>query len=550
MSAFSYDNIIVISPWDILSINELKLTSELNQHTELYISALLNEEAGQKAGLKETADDQIKVGLQDGAAKKLIFTGRLKEVDVSAKAGLYTLKASFLAETSVLDKKEKSRSFQDIRLTYPDIVSKVLQDYPGKRFALTVDKVAINGPIIQYKETDWAFIKRLASLLETVVVCDGAVQDQLFSFGYPRGSSKTLPATAKYTTGKDIRAYNEDSLYNPNLPLNEYTYYEISGYDELKIGDRVTVQGSEMHIGAVTVEFKQGMLVYTAKLVRKPTIRQNPIYNSKIRGASLEGTVIDLKEQAVKLHLTIDKEQPKEEAYWYPFVPPTTDALYLMPQMHTSASLYIPGLQEQKAIITGCVRKNGDECPKTADPDTRYLGTEYGQELKITPGGIYITAGNTQLVVTLDDEKGITLSSHNRMNIDAYQDMTFVSEKKVAFRGKTRLLTVAPDEFFRLAGALQENETHIRAPMVFMDMSQSTEYEPLEQPKPPEPFYKRVDWKKLAIVTVVGAATAVACAVLFPEILLVAGVAAGTAASSAITWTMVAAVSGAVATKR
>jgi hypothetical protein len=111
------------------------------------------------------------------------------------------------------------------------------------------------------------------------------------------------------------------------------------------------------------------------------------------------------------------------------------------------------------------------------------------------------------------------------MTIDAFQDMTFISEKKVAFRGTTRLLTVTPDEFFRLAGALQENETHIRAPMVFMDMSQSTEYEPLEQPKPPEPFYKRIDWTAVIVGVAVGAVVAIAVVTLFPGVIAAAGAA-------------------------
>jgi len=96
-----------------------------------------------------------------------------------------------------------------------------------------------------------------------------------------------------------------------------------------------------MYVGEVTIELKKGLLVYNATLVRELTIRQNPIYNEKIQGNSIEGTVLAVQNQEIKLHLNIDQEQDEATAYWYPFVPPTTDMLYLMPQIGTNASLYI-----------------------------------------------------------------------------------------------------------------------------------------------------------------------------------------------------------------
>ena len=155
------------------------------------------------------------------------------------------------------------------------------------------------------------------SFLLIIVVPDIILDQIVFFFGYPAGGDKTLPENIRYISGKDIAVYNIDWAYNPELIANEYTYYEVESYWELGIGDKVTFQNYELYVGAVTIELKDGILIYTAKLVRKLTLRQNPIYNEKIQGVSLEGTVLALQNQEIKLQLDIDQEQDEGTAYWY-----------------------------------------------------------------------------------------------------------------------------------------------------------------------------------------------------------------------------------------
>ncbi|SEJ78463.1 hypothetical protein SAMN05660742_1173 [Propionispira arboris] len=353
-----------------------------------------------------------------------------------------------------------------------------MEDYPDKSFELTADPVNIDGPLIQYQETDWQFIKRLASYQETVIVPDVTMDNQIFAYGYPKVyGEKTLPDDIAYSSGKDIKAYYTDYDYNPNLIENEYTYFEVESYDELTFGDKVTFHNYEMYVGEVTIELKKGLLVYNATLVRQPTIRQNPIYNEKIQGNSIEGTVLAVQNQEIKLHLNIDQEQDEDTAYWYPFVPPTTDMLYLMPQIGTNVSLYIPGLKEQNAIITGCVRTNGAECEQTSDPSTRYLATEYGQEMKLAPGGIYFTAGRNDLVLTFDDEEGVTISSHKGILLEAEKEIIIDSKTKVTFSSPNQIKMITPTGGFSI-----ENEIHFNNMKTIVDCADESELPLVEQP--------------------------------------------------------------------
>ena len=480
MSAITYDKIKITSPWTIQTIYELSIKKTLNDHAELRLTALVNENNASKLGLQETTEDQIKVYTDDGETKSWLFKGRLKNVKVIVRTGLYTITAYFLSETSVFDSEQKNRSFQDTSLTYNDIAAKIMEDYPEKSFELTADPVTIDDPLIQYQETDWQFIKRLASYQETVIVPDVTMDNQIFSYGYPKVyGEKTLSDDIAYSSGKDIKAYYTDYDYNPNLIENEYTYFEVESYDELTFGDKVTFHNYEMYVGEVTIELKKGLLVYNATLVRELTIRQNPIYNEKIQGNSIEGTVLAVQNQEIKLHLNIDQEQDEATAYWYPFVPPTTDMLYLMPQIGTNASLYIPGLKEQNAIITGCVRTNGAECEQTSDPSTRYLATEYGQEMKLAPDGIYFTAGRNDLVLTFDDAEGVTISSHKGILLEAEEEIIIDSKTKVTFSSPNQIKMVTPT-----GGISMENEIHFANMKTIIDCADETELPAIEQPKP------------------------------------------------------------------
>ncbi|MDF2858049.1 MAG: hypothetical protein K0Q87_3900 [Neobacillus sp.] len=147
-----------------------------------------------------------------------------------------------------------------------------------------------------------------------------------------------------------------------------------------------------------------------------------------------------------------------------------------MPQVGTNASLYIPRLKEQNAIITGCVRNNGESCEKTGDPSTRYLGTEYGQEMRLAPGGIYFTAGRNDLILTFDDEEGVKISSHKEIVIEAKEEIIFDSKTKVMMNSPNQIKMATPTGGFSM-----ENEIHFANMKTIIECTDDTELPLVEQ---------------------------------------------------------------------
>ena len=59
--------------------------------------------------------------------------------------------------------KEK-RTFQDISMTYGQVITQIASEWGMMAvYPRLLDETAIGFPVIQYRETDWEFIRRLAS---------------------------------------------------------------------------------------------------------------------------------------------------------------------------------------------------------------------------------------------------------------------------------------------------------------------------------------------------------------------------------------------------
>ena len=73
-----------------------------------------------------------------------------------------------------MDYEEKSRSFQNKEMSYSALIQQVLTNYQGSAFVNSTASPdqEIGKFILQYRETDWEFCKRLATHFQTQLVAD------------------------------------------------------------------------------------------------------------------------------------------------------------------------------------------------------------------------------------------------------------------------------------------------------------------------------------------------------------------------------------------
>ena len=93
-------------------------------------------------------------------------------------------------------------------------------------------------------------------------------------------------------------------------------------------------------------------------------------------GVSLRGTVKKREKESVYLKLDIDGADGKA-LHPYPWIPPTGNVMYCMPQEGTEAYLYFPEAEEESAYAVSEIHNS--RCPVFADAQRRELVTEHGK---------------------------------------------------------------------------------------------------------------------------------------------------------------------------
>lgn len=297
----------------------------------------------------------------------------------------------------------------------------VLENQNKVQHISTTGNQTTDKPMIQYHETDWEFLKRLASHSQAAIYPDVKTDHARIWFGFPNEIEHMKVGETDYVVG--ICPEYLDS----EIPARWYTYFDIELHLDYDIGTGVFFQREKWRIEQKHVALKHGILVFKYRLRKEESLLTEKKYQHMFVGMSILGTVLEVDGENVKLHLDIDSSQNAEEAYAYQWTPDTGSAMYCMPKVGTKVSLYFPDTDEQTARAIGCVRENGGSCPAMSDPSKRGLSTEYGKELFLNPEDMGLKSEINQLGLT--DGQGVALATMKKVSV--------TSEKKIMMSGKT-----------------------------------------------------------------------------------------------------------------
>ena len=459
----AFHKLKVESPYEILEIEDIKISNNPNEHGRLYLKALLDDSINFKYAIEASTDDKISIYEEtEDKEKSIIFNGTIQNIRTENINGIYYMEIEAYTSSFELDIKEKSRSFQDAEMSYDDLIKTILLDYKIYSFTQRMDKpMSIGRPLFQYKETDYEFLKRVASQIGLEINCDIINTNNVFYFGRPWGKEYKIEDNIDYEALKDIKKYRESLVHSPNFHDTDFFYYKIRTRKLMELGAQVVFKQKKFYINSYEAEYVRGELIYTYKLCRERGIWQEKLYNDKIKGISLEGEVLEVSGEKVKLHLDIDETQNKDKVAWFRYAPPTGNLMYSMPIVGTNANLYFSSERSEDPIVIGCIRKNGSSCESFSDVNNRYFATESGNNLDMLPGAINFSRPG--LSANFNDGSGINLSSSSSLNISAGYvgiyagDITIKAKSKLeAKKGESSFISLEND-FYNNAGIVMEN---------------------------------------------------------------------------------------------
>ena len=214
-------------------IREFVLNENINEHQKLEMQLEMDEE--QRKNLeriieKENVEIEIELSGLDQNVRRKIFCGIVDYFEILdyGSYGCRILMKAF-SKSVIFDRKneKKYRVFQDTSLMFSDIINEINKDYADKKLEIKYSDIAkkqIGSLVVQFDETDWEFLVRLASQLKTglFVVEQGIILFGMVEMGEVKKENKYF---SDYSLVRDYK----------NL------YYKVQSNKVINLGDTVSI---------------------------------------------------------------------------------------------------------------------------------------------------------------------------------------------------------------------------------------------------------------------------------------------------------------------
>lgn len=433
---------ILVEPYNFVEILDLKIEREMNEHAKLNISGIIANENLDKYVEVANESSNIKISVKDDENKvKDLFQGMVTNIGISSINDVKTLEIEALSHTFSLDIEKKCRSFQGENLTYREIFNTINSSYSDiQMIDYTSTERAIDKIIVQYNETDWEFLKRIASHFNVKLLVECILPGIKYSVGRGEGSALYSLDEFNYSINKGLKEYKLNSS-NSNYELDDLDLisYEITTNTILDLYTTVNFKDRYLYVYKCEMVIDEGILYNKYVLRNEKGMMIKRIFNDGIAGMSLNAKILGCSSDVVKLSLEIDGYPgSSDNAVWLPystvFSSPDGTGWYCMPEVGDAIRLYLPDNEEKNAYAISSVNIKSSNQEKRSDPSVKSIGTKYGKEIIMRPGAVDIRA-NGNLFMTLTDGKGIEIKSDQKIILDAKEDIE-ISGKTISITGK------------------------------------------------------------------------------------------------------------------
>ena len=279
-----------------------------------------------------------------------LFCGYQEKVEIKEEGRYRIADVQAVSGTILLDQKKCNRVFQKKAQTYMGIANTVTADTEHSACILPGSDMQTGGTLIQYQETDWNFLKRMASQLGLPLVPDISYYYPRFYLGLPEGEKKELGEILSCDMCFDGRYYAVSGRCT--VDRKDFICYDVVTGTRLSLGDRVTYEGRELTVSRKKTELVRGEVLFTYRLAGESYTRVAPEENPDYTGMSFVGEVTAACGERVELAFDMDRASAGGNSYG--FAPATGNLMYCMTLEEKLAYIFDPG-QMAVDFVTGVV---------------------------------------------------------------------------------------------------------------------------------------------------------------------------------------------------
>lgn len=416
-------------PFEDLRVSDYKSVQQVNEHAWAEIKGMIPFERKKdymEAGRKHTWVQVTGTGAEE---ELIVFCGIMEQLKMDVMDGTCIVTLKLRSGTFLMDFEEHIRSFQEGAFTYSQLLDICNSDYENAEKIMTEAKgKTINCFIMQYGETNWSFIKRLASMNHTVVFADCSTRGEKYHFGIPDRKGSLEVSLSEYRRKYDMEEYWNKKNSGLDIHPEDTMSYILEDRDIHKLGEKNTIEGRELFIWKLESYMKGEELYYTSFMKARPGFLTPVKYNHRISGVALLGHVIKVKDEKVQVSIVKDENQEESGFHWFSFSTVYSSAdgsgWYCMPEPGDKVRMYFPSIKESEAYVasayhdSGAVLRNNPEC--------KFWRNKEGKEIQLSPERILLT-NNDGTYIELSDERGIHIASQGSVTISAEDSLEISS---------------------------------------------------------------------------------------------------------------------------
>ncbi|MFI3173290.1 MAG: hypothetical protein R3Y58_13115, partial [Eubacteriales bacterium] len=327
-------NINILGEIPFIKIIDFEFINNINEHAICTVVGFISK--NDLPIIEKIQYFKKKCDIIDMSISKVVFSGIYKEIIAVQENDLVKVTAKLISATKLLDFEKKSCSFQNIDMFYNTVTSQILANTKNAVCIYNeVSNTPIGEPLLQYNETDWEFIKRIASIKEQSLIVNCELAEPRFYYGVPKSSNVEL-CLEKYEKEISDKYYSDGGELKGRQKSN---YISISFKDRrfLPIGFEVAFNNDTYRVYYQSAEFVKGELIYSYKIGKDGLLTNCLIENNDVSKISLNGKITDVKEEIINVALDIDNNDVKTAGYSFKWQPITGNTFYSMPKNGTMA---------------------------------------------------------------------------------------------------------------------------------------------------------------------------------------------------------------------
>lgn len=420
MDAITYSNIL-IDGFPFKKILSVSIEHMPNEHAKAEVVGEVETEIGQNQMQRIDETAMITISTTAEGQPEVLFCGCVGNLSMEQGNEYSRINLQLYSTSRLLDMTLKNKTYQNTSKTYGQIMESGISKV-GDLHMRVSDK-AIGRLIMKYNETDWNFMKRMASQLNAPLITNLYSQRPQVYIGMPPAGRTIQVESTSFLYGSDVKNFAQSS----GGMVQDFMEEQVESYQYGYLGDEVLMNGESRYVKSIHASLKDGILQMKYGLLAATAVSAGgsmagiavpATVNVQASGKMMKGIVKAVEGDKVQVDLTDVGGYDEESDWWFPFSTAYSSSdgsgWYCMPEIDDEVRVFFPSGNEGEAFAASSVCAN-----PPSNPRHKSWKAPGGKEILLTDEGLYIIGKSGKIFINLTDEKGVEIHSDKNINISS-----------------------------------------------------------------------------------------------------------------------------------